>query len=245
MAKVISKEEKAAAAAAKKPGGRKAAGGAAKSAAKAAPAVQAPMGNHTAAAAMAATLPVRGDDHAAADRRAALMSKIGTLKEHPKSIIANDFIERSFPTASIVIDEVLGIREIPAHGRMIQVHGEEHSGKGEAGARHPRPPVVHPENGPACVEYPEEQRRLVVIGVSVQIGYEEVAAGEHLPGHAEVARLVDGNEWQGVEKGEGEQTDAGEPGQNIKRDRMACCSRWRWFFERTAGKDRRGSGHAA
>ena len=130
MAKVVTKEEKAAAAAAaKKTGGKAKASAASKAPAGNKLNIQVPQGNHTAAAAMAATLPVRGDDGAAAARRAALMSKIGTLKEHPKSIIANDYIERSFPTASIVIDEVLGIREIPAHGRMIQVHGEEHSGK--------------------------------------------------------------------------------------------------------------------
>lgn len=100
-----------------------------KAAAAAAPTNTAPVAQVGANGAPTLVLPNRGTDAQAAARKAAMMAKIGTLKEHPKSAIPNDFVERSFPTGSIVIDEVLGIREIPAHGRMVQVHGEEHSGK--------------------------------------------------------------------------------------------------------------------
>ena len=72
-------------------------------------------------------LPKRGDGGASV--RAAMMSKLSTIKEDQDTIIPNDFVERSFPTESIVINNVLGIKEIPMHGRMVQVHGEEHTGK--------------------------------------------------------------------------------------------------------------------
>ena len=87
-------------------------------------------------------------DAEAAQRRLNLMSKVGGLKEGVGSILDNNYVERVFPSDSIVIDEVLGLRGIPAHGRMLQVHGEEHSGKSTllyhfAGAyqRHTRRPV--------------------------------------------------------------------------------------------------------
>lgn len=76
-----------------------------------------------------AILPQRGSSSEAQVRRMSLLNKVSGLKEGVGSVLTNDFVERSFPTGSIVIDEVLGIREIPAHGRMVQVHGEEHSGK--------------------------------------------------------------------------------------------------------------------
>ena len=72
-------------------------------------------------------LPKRGDG--GASKRKALMEIIGTLKEDPRTVIPNDFHERSFPTGYIVLDEVLGVREIPFHGRIVQVHGDEHTGK--------------------------------------------------------------------------------------------------------------------
>ena len=72
-------------------------------------------------------LPTRGDGGAAA--RKAMASKVINMKEDVRTVIANDFVENSFPTGSIVIDHVLGIHEIPLHGRMIHVHGEEHTGK--------------------------------------------------------------------------------------------------------------------
>ena len=77
---------------------------------------------------LAATLP---PDVAAeaAKRKAALVAKLGTIKEHPKSIIENVKVERKFSAESIVLDEVLGLHGIPANGRMLQVHGEAHTGK--------------------------------------------------------------------------------------------------------------------
>ena len=78
-------------------------------------------------ASKATILPQRGDGGAAF--RARMMNSLSTLKEDPRTVMANDYVERSFPTGSIVIDEVLGLREIPMHGRVVQVHGEEHSGK--------------------------------------------------------------------------------------------------------------------
>lgn len=62
-------------------------------------------------------------------QRKLFMQTLGGLKEDPASIIANDYVERMFETGSIVLDHVLGLRGVYCHGRMFQVHGEEHSGK--------------------------------------------------------------------------------------------------------------------
>ena len=53
-----------------------------------------------------------------------------------------------------------------------------------------RPPVVDAEQRPADVDQPEQQRRLVAVGLAVDVGHEEIAAQPHLPGDARVARLV-------------------------------------------------------
>lgn len=66
---------------------------------------------------------------AGADMRRRMLEGLGTLKEDPKTIVRNDFQERSYPSGNIVLDEVLGVREYPCHGSMLHVHGEEHSGK--------------------------------------------------------------------------------------------------------------------
>ena len=82
---------------------------------------------HGPSAAPRMILPKRGDGGIA--KRTAMQEILGTLKEDPRTVIPNDFHERSFPTGYIVLDEVLGVREIPFHGRIAQVHGDEHTGK--------------------------------------------------------------------------------------------------------------------
>lgn len=63
------------------------------------------------------------------EQRRKFLQALGSIKEDPTTIIANDYVERIFETGSIVLDHVLGLKGFPCHGRMIQVHGEEHSGK--------------------------------------------------------------------------------------------------------------------
>lgn len=77
------------------------------------------------APAKAKTVP-KADGSAARKR---FMATLSTLKEDPATIIANDYVERVFETGSIVLDHVLGLRGVYCHGRIFQVHGEEHSGK--------------------------------------------------------------------------------------------------------------------
>ena len=69
--------------------------------------------------------------------------------------------------------------------------GQHQRAGGEQRRDQPRPPFVDAEHRPAGVHQPEQQRRLVVIGLAIAEGHEEVAAHPHLPGHAGIACLVD------------------------------------------------------
>ena len=56
-------------------------------------------------------LPKRGDGGASV--RAAMMSKLSTIKEDQDTIIPNDFVERSFPTESICHQQCVGDQRHP------------------------------------------------------------------------------------------------------------------------------------
>jgi len=54
---------------------------------------------------------------------------IGDLKTDESLIMKADFITKTFPTGSIVLDNVLRLRGIPYGGRVVHIHGKEHGGK--------------------------------------------------------------------------------------------------------------------
>ncbi len=53
------------------------------------------------------------------------------------------------------------------------------------------PDLADPADRPAQLDQPEQQRRLVVIGLAIAVGNQEVAARPHLPRHREITRLID------------------------------------------------------
>jgi RecA/RadA recombinase len=61
----------------------------------------------------------------------ALSTKLTCMKEG--RVVSDDFKELIFPTASIVLDDVLRLKGIPFNGRMIHIHGNPHGGKSTIG----------------------------------------------------------------------------------------------------------------
>jgi len=65
---------------------------------------------------------------------------------------------------------------------------------------------------------PEQKRRLVAVGLPIQVGNQEIAALPHLPGDRQIARFVHGQEWAHRNRNRnhhrpqnGQDQDKGEP----------------------------------
>ena len=80
-----------------------------------------------------------------------------------------------------------GIRRKPAVEQMGQQQGRAHGGRADEA----RGPNRKAEQRPACVDEPEQQRRLVRVGLEVERWQGPAAGGAHFPGDRQVARLVD------------------------------------------------------
>lgn len=57
------------------------------------------------------------------------LEAIGDLKTDETLIMKEDFVTKTFPTGSIVLDSVLRLRGMPYGGRVVHIHGKEHGGK--------------------------------------------------------------------------------------------------------------------
>ncbi len=71
---------------------------------------------------------------------------------------------------------------------------QKQTAEGEQRHQDPRPPGVHAGQRPPTGDQPEQERGLVAVGLPVQVGDQPVAAQPHLPGHRQVAGLVDGQD---------------------------------------------------
>ena len=83
--------------------------------------------------------------------------------------------------------DAVALRPEPAR----QSHRQKHTGRRKQGRNQPRPPFIDTKNGPTGLIHPDHQRRLVAVGCPVLERHQKIAAQPHLPGHADVARLVD------------------------------------------------------